>query len=262
MYDKSLMNTKRNKVLITGGCGFIGSHTATLLLEKGFNLVIIDSNKKEARIIQNKFKKLNKIVEFFHMDLSDHKNFNKKLKEIEAKYGLIKRWGLVHYPKTKDWNDSLEKQKETSWEKNINHHLNGTCLLASKIAKNLSEEKKGQIVLTSSIYGKVAPNFSIYKGTELTTPAAYSAIKGGISAYTKYLASFFGVNNIQINCISPGGIINNQPKIFVKNYSENTCLKRMATTKEVANVYLFLLSDLSSYITGIDLPVDGGFLAL
>ena len=82
------------------------------------------------------------------------------------------------------------------------------------------------------------------------------------SSYSKYLASYFGKKNIRVNCVLPGGVFNDQPDSFVKKYSSNTCLKRMADPEEIAEAFIFLLSDSSSYITGIDLPVDGGLTVL
>jgi NAD(P)-dependent dehydrogenase (short-subunit alcohol dehydrogenase family) len=117
----------------------------------------------------------------------------------------------------------------------------------------------GVIINLASIYGVSAPDFSIYEGTEMTMPVAYSAIKAGIIALTKYIATYYGRYNVRANTISPGGIFDNQPKSFVEKYSGKTPLGRMGTPKEVASVVIFLASDGSSYITGQNLLVDGGW---
>jgi NAD(P)-dependent dehydrogenase (short-subunit alcohol dehydrogenase family) len=96
----------------------------------------------------------------------------------------------------------------------------------------------------------------------MTMPAAYSAIKGGVINFTKYLASYFGKYNIRINCVSPGGIYNNQLSTFVNNYIEKVPMRRMGTPKDIAPSVSFLLSDNSSYITGHNLIIDGGWSAI
>ena len=93
----------------------------------------------------------------------------------------------------------------------------------------------------------------------MTTPPAYSAIKGGISAFSKYLSSYYGLKKVRVNNVISGGILNSQPEIFINKYNSKTSLGRMAEPEEIANAVIYLLSDASSYITGIDLAVDGGY---
>ena len=114
------------------------------------------------------------------------------------------------------------------------------------------------IVNISSIYGTYAPDYSIYKDTKINNPAAYSVSKAGLTYLSKWLASSLAPK-IRINSISPGGIFRNQDKKFVKKYIEKTLLKRMATEDDIAGCVAFLLSSLSSYITGQDIIVDGGW---
>ena len=119
----------------------------------------------------------------------------------------------------------------------------------------------GSIVTMGSIYGSIAPNFEIYDGTDMTTPAAYAAIKGGVSAFTKYLSSYYGLKKVRVNNVLAGGVFNGQEDSFLKRYSALTSLGRLAEPEEIASAVIYLLSDKSSYITGIDLPVDGGYLS-
>ena len=121
------------------------------------------------------------------------------------------------------------------------------------------KQKNGSIINISSIYGSLAPDFTIYKGTNMTMPAAYSAIKGGINNFTKYLASYYGSKGIRVNSISPGGILDNQDKTFVRHYEEKVPLQRMGKPEDIAPSVSFLLSDDASYITGHNLLIDGGW---
>ena len=118
---------------------------------------------------------------------------------------------------------------------------------------------KGNIITVGSIYGMVGPDFGVYSGTEMTMPAAYSAIKGGIINYSRYLATYYGDAGIRVNCICPGGVYNNQDSEFVRKYSERTPLGRMAKPEEIASSVLFLASDASSYVHGETFLVDGGW---
>lgn len=105
----------------------------------------------------------------------------------------------------------------------------------------------------------MAPDFSIYQGTKMTMPVAYSAIKGGIITFTKYFATYYAKYNIRANVISPGGILNGQDRAFLKKYAMKTPLNRMADPKDIVGAVIFLSSDASSYITGQNLIVDGGW---
>lgn len=126
----------------------------------------------------------------------------------------------------------------------------------------MAAKKNGSIVNIGSIYGTVGPDFNVYNNTELTMPAAYSAIKGGVINFTRYLSSYYGKNNIRVNCVSPGGIFNNQPVEFVKNYENKVPMQRMGKPEDISPAVSFLLSDDSSYITGQNLIIDGGWTSI
>jgi NAD(P)-dependent dehydrogenase (short-subunit alcohol dehydrogenase family) len=135
-------------------------------------------------------------------------------------------------------------------------------MLCQQIIPVMKQNNSGSIVNISSIYGTVGPDFDVYSGTNLTMPAAYSAIKGGVVNFSRYLASYYGRDNIRVNCVSPGGIFDHQPAIFVNNYERKVPLGRMGTPADISPAVSFLLSDESSYITGHNLMVDGGWTAI
>ena len=125
-----------------------------------------------------------------------------------------------------------------------------------------SKKKTSSIILFGSTYGVLGQDLTIYDKTEMKENLSYSVIKGGIVNLSRQMASYYGKNNIRINTICPGGVIDRQNKTFIKNYSNKVPLKRMANSFEIANAVLFLASEASSYITGSTLMVDGGWSAI
>ena len=123
----------------------------------------------------------------------------------------------------------------------------------------MKENKNGSLINIASIYGMQAPDFSVYEGTSIDNPVGYAAIKGGIINLTRYLAAYYGRYNLRANCVSPGGIFDNQDPIFVKNYEKKVPLKRMGNADDIAPAVAFLLSDGAKYITGQNIAVDGGW---
>ena len=154
---------------------------------------------------------------------------------------------------------SMKTMTAEEWEETMK--INSTALfLSSKIfIEEMAKRKSGSVINISSIYGIVGPDFSIYGKTGMTSPADYSFAKGGMIAFTKYLATYYARYNIRVNCISPGGLFTNQPREFVKNYIKRTPRGRMANEDDLKGAAVFLASDASAYITGHNLVVDGGW---
>ena len=243
----------KNKVIvITGGNGLIGKQIISELKNVGAITVNLDIN-----IIDDIEK------DEIHCDISNEDSVLNALQKIESKYSKIHGWVNNAYPRTNDWNTEFEEISFNSWKKNIDLHLNGYFLCCQKILKKMRLQKEGSLINMTSIYGIVGPDFSLYKDSQnMTMPAAYSAIKGGLISLTKYLASYYGKYNVRINCISPGGVFDNQNKNFIDNYNDKVPMKRMAYVEEVADSVVFLLSSSSSYITGHNLIIDGGWTAI
>jgi NAD(P)-dependent dehydrogenase (short-subunit alcohol dehydrogenase family) len=126
----------------------------------------------------------------------------------------------------------------------------------------MATQNHGSIVNIASIYGVVGADFSIYEGTSMTMPAAYSAIKAALINLTRYVSSYYGPQQVRVNAVSPGGIFDNQTETFVNNYCKKVPLRRLGTPEEIAPSVAFLLSDDSKYITGHNIIVDGGWTAI
>ena len=243
--------------VVTGGAGLIGKPISIALEQAGAKVYIADTDKKTSSEIE----KQNPRLKWIDIDITDLNSIKKGIDLIINKEKKIDIWINCAYPRTKDWSTKFENIRSDSWKKNIDMHLNGYFLCSQQIAEQMKKQKNGSIINFSSIYGIVGPNFSIYDDSKTTMPAAYSAIKGGIITFTKYLATYYAKHGVRINAICPGGIYDKQSKDFVKKYNEKTPLGRMGKPEEIAGPVLFLASDAASYVTGHVLVVDGGWTA-
>lgn len=250
--DKFKLNGK--VAFITGGVGLIGMEVTKALADSGAKVVILDIDEKKARKLSG--------VEFGKFDVTDLDKIDQVIDDLKSKYGRIDVWVNAAYPRTSDWGSKVENLSLKSWQNNVDMHLNSYAWISRKVCLLMSKQKGGSLINFGSIYGVVGNNFNVYEGTDINPPLAYSAIKGGIVNLDRYLASYFGKDNIRVNTICPGGIFDNQNPTFVKNYGNNTPLKRMGRPEDIAGAVLFLASDAASYITGITLMVDGGWTAI
>ena len=246
------MNNLKDKIIVvTGGSGLIGNGIVSKIRsECGFciNAELNAENTDDLSQIK--------------CDITNPDSISLLIEKVLSKFGRID--GLVNnaYPRTKDWGTKFEDIPYDSWRNNVDWQLNSYFLFCQKVLVPMKQQGFGSIVNIASTYGVVSPDFTLYEGTQLTSPAAYTAIKGGLINFTRYLASYFGQYGIRANCVSPGGIFDNQNEIFVKNYQHKVPLKRMGKPSDIAGPVAFLLSDDSAYVTGHNLMADGGWTCI
>ncbi len=243
---------KSKIIIVTGGNGLLGKAIVAFLKLEGATVIIA-----EVGVITDQVKGI------YECDITNPSSVNSFISEIYSNYGKID--GLVNnaYPRTDDWGTKFEDIEYASWQRNVDMQLNSCFYLCQVMLRYLEKQGFGSIVNIGSIYGVVGNDFTVYNNTGgMTSPAAYSAIKGGIINLTRYLASYYGPKNIRINAVSPGGIFNNQHPLFVNQFSAKVPLRRLAKAEEIAPVIGFLLSDHASYITGQNILVDGGWTAI
>jgi NAD(P)-dependent dehydrogenase (short-subunit alcohol dehydrogenase family) len=238
-------------VLVTGGSGLLGKEMISDIKKKGgiaINVdLIVETNLEKGEL---------------QVDITNDESIQKGIDQVFLKYKRID--GLVNnaYPRTLDWGEKFENVKPDSWRKNIDMQLNSTFVFCQKVLKIMVDQKAGSIVNIASIYGLVGNDFTVYEEYGGTSPAAYSAIKGGVINFSRYLASYHGQNGIRVNCVSPGGILENQHPSFISRYESKVPMRRLGKPDDIAPSVTFLLSDEAKYITGHNLIVDGGWTCI
>ena len=222
----------------------------------------------EVIVLDVKKKKLQKNVKYEKFDCSKLKNLEKNFNRIIKKSGCPDIFINCSYPRTKDWiQSSFDKITLNRMKKNVEIHMNSYAWLSKMVAdKMVKNNKKGSIINLNSIYGLQGQDLNIYEKTSMKENMTYSMIKGGIVNLTRQMASYYGKFGVRINGICSGGLrghvagkSNFQDKQFVKNYQKKVPLKRLGEPEEVAHVITFIASDASSYITGTNILVDGGW---
>jgi len=258
-----MISLKGRRALITGSNGHLGQHLAITIAELGGDLVLVDRpgsiNEQLYTDLKNNF---DIRVEFIECDLEDAKKRQELiLKVSNDKQPLnivINNAAFVGTSELKGWASSFEEQSIETWRRAIEVNLTSVFDLSKGFSGKIRDSKFGSIINMGSTYGVIGPDYSLYAETEMGNPAAYAASKGGLIQLTRWLATTLGPN-IRVNAISPGGIFREQPKEFVRRYTERTPLKRMATEEDLKGATAFLATELSSYVTGQNLLVDGGW---
>jgi NAD(P)-dependent dehydrogenase (short-subunit alcohol dehydrogenase family) len=244
--------TLENKIIIvTGGSGLLGKAMVSDIQKKGGRPINIDLNVPSD--LQNGT---------LQADITNDDAVKEAIAAILAHFGRID--GLVNnaYPRTADWGKRFEDVDPESWRKNVDMQLNSYFVISQQVLAIMKAQGSGAIVNIASIYGVVGNDFSLYEAYGGTSPAAYAAIKGGLVNFTRYLASYYGRSGIRVNCVSPGGIRDQQHPSFIERYEQKVPMGRLGQPDDIAPAVSFLLSEEARYITGHNLMVDGGWTCI
>jgi len=254
-----LINLSGRKALISGGTGYIGRAAAETLVELGARVAILDMDLSKSQLVSDALK--NESIPLA-CDLRDEVKTRQVVRQaIDQMDGLdilIHCAAFVGTTEVSGWAVPFEEQSVDAWNMAMQVNLTSAFIMAQEASPILSSSAHGSIILFSSIYGVVAPDMSLYDDTKMANPAGYNATKGGILQLTRYLSTVLAPG-IRVNAISPGGVFRNQPEIFVNRYKKRTPLNRMATEEDLKGAVAYLASDMSCYVTGHNLIVDGGW---
>lgn len=257
----TLMDLAGRKALITGGAGHIGRVTAEALTELGARVALVDL---DANACKAAAKRMGHETLACPCDLADEQAIRQVIRDAAARMKgldiLVHCAAYVGTTKAAGWAVPFGEQSLGAWEKAMRINLGAAFVMAQEAREPLAASGHGAIILFASIYGMIGPDMSLYKGTGMANPAGYNASKGGLLQLTRYLATVMAPR-IRVNAISPGGVWRNQPKVFKARYEKRTPLRRMATEEDLKGAVAYLAGDLSAYVTGHNLVVDGGWTA-
>lgn len=258
-----LSDLSGRRALITGASGGLGRVFADTLASLGADLILVDLPDTQLKEISSDIEKKHNVnVQAIECDLEkqDQRNFliAQQLDSGKGLSILVNNAALVGTSDLGGWAVPFMDQSIETWRRAIEVNLTAVFDLCQGLSPLLISSQGSSIVNIASIYGINAPDWSLYEGTSLGNPAAYGVSKGGLIQLTRWLSTTLAPN-VRVNAISPGGVFRNQPDEFVKKYSDKTPLKRMATENDFRGAIAFLASDMSEYVTGQVLSVDGGW---
>ncbi|MCI0652803.1 MAG: SDR family oxidoreductase [Planctomycetes bacterium] len=267
---KDLFDVRGRVAVVTGGFGQLGRQFAATLAERGASVALFDRAGDAARL-PDLFGGCASRVHFERADLTVRG-------EIEGALARVaKRWGVPHVLINNAAIDAppdapaaetgpFEGYPLASWQAVLDANLTGAFLASQVVGGAMAEAGRGSIINIGSIYGLVSPDQRIYEyraadGAPFTKPVAYSVSKSGLLNLTRYLATYWAPRGVRVNTLTFGGVFRDQDPRFLKGYAARVPLGRMAREDEYNGAVLFLASDASSYMTGANLVIDGGWTA-
>jgi len=260
---QQLMDMRGRRVLLTGATGGIGRVMADTLAELGADLVLIDRPGSDFDSLASELTEKWAISTLsISCDLESEEARDELIEKVKQDglgvSCLINNAAFVGASDLQNWIVPFEEQSVEVWRRALEVNLTAAFHLSQGLTAELRKASGANIINVTSIYGEYGPDWRLYEGTDMGNPAAYGASKGGLNQFTRWLATTIAPD-VRVNAISPGGVFRNQPEKFVNRYIERTPLKRMATEDDFRGVVAYLASDLSQYVTGQVLRVDGGW---
>ncbi len=251
-------NLKNKVVLLTGGAGLYGRGLSKDLASAGANLVIASRNLASCEEVAAEIRSEGFLATAEQLDQGSEPSVTALRHRLMEKFGRLD--GLVNNSVARPMRSAEATLEE--WEESMKINATGIFLMHRHFGRVMNDQRSGSIVNIGSIQGMIGPALSLYEGLHMVSlPPDYFFHKGGMINLTRYFAALLGPASVRVNCLSPGGFFNNQAGEFVRRYSAQTFLGRMGNESDLGGSVVFLLSDASVYITGANLPVDGGYTA-
>ncbi len=260
---RSQMDLSGRTALITGAAGGLGNAFSKSLASLGAKLILVDIDEKKLNGIAAEIRSLGNVeITIVKCDLekeNDRAELITNVLESNADLNiLVNNAAFVGSSDLTGWAEPFHLQSLETWNRALEVNLTACFHLIQGLSPLMKKSKGASIVNISSIYGHLAPDWTLYEGTSMSNPAAYATSKGGLIQFTRWLASTLAPE-IRVNAISPGGVLRDQPESFINRYEAKVPLKRMAHADDIVGALSYLTSDLSSYVTGTNLEVDGGW---
>lgn len=248
--------------IVTGGAGLYGKPISEALAEAGGQVIIASRDEAKCREFAATLHARNLRAEGIFLDLEKEDSIIALTDKVTRDYGKIDI--LINNAVSRKGFKKLEEMTRNDWETAQAINATGLMLITQAVIKQMCIQQSGSIINIGSIQGTVGPHFPVYEGTTMTSPVNYTYDKWGMVGFTKWLANYYGRFNIRANCISPGGYGPGVEETygensFVERYKKLTPLGRFAVDDDIKGPVVFLASEASSYITGHNLLVDGGW---
>jgi NAD(P)-dependent dehydrogenase (short-subunit alcohol dehydrogenase family) len=265
-----LFSVEGRVVVVTGGLGQLGRQFSQGLIERGARVAIFDAGHAAATAaawLDANGEALMSVA----VDVTNRASIEAGTAQVTARWGvphaLVNAAALDSPPGAPpEENGPFETYPESSWDRVMSVNVKGTMLCCQVLGAAMAAEGRGSIVNVSSIYGVVSPDQRLYEyrrtgGETFFKPAAYATSKSAILNLTRYLATYWAPRNVRVNTVTFGGVFNQQDQRFLDGYTARVPMGRMAREDEYTGAILFLISNASSYMTGSNLVIDGGWTA-
>jgi len=246
-------------VIVIGGAGLLGSEICRKAVSLGYKVVIADFDLIAGEKLLNNLHKTACNASFFQCDVSSAESINNLILYAESKFGNINSVVNSTYLRGKGYGAKLPKVLTENFKETVALQLGSAFNVCQAFSKYFCTNGGGSVVNIGSIYGFLTPRFSIYGGTDMTSPVEYSVTKAALRQMNKYFAQYYKKESVRFNIVSPGGILDSQPAEFLRSYNELSGCKGMLDPLDVVDAVMFLVSDQSLYITGQDIVIDDGF---
>ena len=244
-------------VLVTGAAGALGSALCDALV--AHDVKVIGTDRVQSFVPHPSERKG---ISWITADLEQLENRVRLVEEVRSRasgsLGIVHNASFVGSSELEGWSGPLMSQSSETWNRALEVSLTAAFSITRDLTDLLSSKPGSAIVHVSSIYSSLAPDWSLYEGTDLGNPAAYGVAKAGVEQLTRWLATSLAPN-VRVNAVAPGGLKRGQPQSFIERYEAKVPLGRMGTETDVVDSILFLLSTQSAYVTGQVLVVDGGY---
>lgn len=263
---------KDQVAVVTGGAGLLGKEYSLVLSEAGAHVVVADILGTKAADVAAQVSEKSGVKAMSHAtDVANPKSVTDLVNATLSEFGRVDilvnnaaldpKFDAVHHG---EHTSNFENFPFTMWQESLDVNVTGMFLCAQAVAGPMLAAGSGVIVNISSTYGLVGPDQRLYKREgepDQYKPVTYSVAKAAVLGLTRYLATYFRGNGIRVNTLTPGGVYAEHDAEFRERYAEKTLLNRMANPEEISSALLFLVSPASSYMTGSNLIVDGGWTA-
>ena len=265
-----LFSLKGKTAIVTGATGLIGKQHCHALAEAGANVVLCDINVAACEDLAASLAGHHLAL---NMDVTQPDSLHAGKASILKTFGHIDVLvnnaainDMFENPEAASTQSMFENYPLELWERSLKVNVTGMFLCSQILGTPMAEQGKGSIINIASTYGMVGPDQSIYLNQQgernFYKSPSYPTTKGAVINFTRFLAAYWGNKGVRVNTLSPGGVENNQEAYFVENYAKKTVLGRMAQPNDYKGALIFMASDASSYMTGANVVVDGGWTAI